>query len=190
MGLRLLHYRFVFALLGALALLAGGLFAVPWFAAAGAIAALTSEGAAIAQSRRRFPQPLPRVLRGAAEAFPAIGVAAFQPYAIGVAVIVVVYALLASGMQTVSTSRGLMLGHIRGETLRRVLTAGCSGALLLIPLSYAFEFELESLTGMREQSLALFIVALVLIVSLRGLLDIGLEIRQAGRRAAGRNVDS
>lgn len=190
MGRRLLHYRFAFALCGAVALVVAGPAQIFWLAVAGAATAGVSECIGIAQSRVRFPEPLSRVWRGSAEALPAVGVAAFEPYALGLAVVVILFALFASGMRTVSQSRGLMLGQIPGETLRRVLTAFCSLSLLAIPVLRALEKPVHGWMAPDARSLAMLMTAVAALVSLRVLLDIALEIRRAGRRVRGPNVDS
>lgn len=190
MGRRLLHYRFTFALAGAAALCAGAWLGMAWLAVAGVAAAAIAELAGVVQARVRFPEPLSRLLRGGAEALPAIGVAAFEPFALGLAVVIVLYAVMAAGMETVSSARGVTLGYIRGETTRRVLTAFCSLSLLAIPALAVAGQPVRGLLATGPRSFAALLTGVVLLACLRGLLDIALEIRRVGRRSAGPNVDS
>ncbi len=190
MGRRTLQFRFAFAALGVIALLLGGLLDVLWLAGAGALGACVSDVVGILQAHRRFPDPASRAVRGAAEALPAIGVAAIEPTAIGIAVVVIVYAVMAAGMATVCESRALTLGHIRGETTRRVLTSLCSLAALSIPVLAALGQSPKGLLGRDAASIVVVIVAVATLVSVRGLLDIALEIRRAGSSKPVQNVDT
>jgi hypothetical protein len=185
-----LHFRVTFAVLGVLALLAGGLFETLWLAGSGALAAAASDVIGVLQSRVRFPEPASRMLRGASEALPSLGVAAHEPFAIGVAVVVVVYAVMIAGLETVCTSRGMTLGYIKGETTRRVLTSACSLALLFIPLMIALGRPVQGVIGRDPRTVAAVVVVLVALVGMRGLLDFALEIRRTGRMISGQNVDT
>jgi hypothetical protein len=190
MGRRTLQFRVAFATLGVIALLLGALLDVLWLAGAGALAAGVSDVTGILQAHRRFPEPAMRTLRGACEALPALGVAAFEPGAINIAVVVVVYAVMAAGMATVCESRSLTLGHIRGETTRRVLTRLCSLCALGIPVLGVLGQSPKSLLGRDSASIVVVIVAVATLVSVRGLLDIALEIRRAGSSKPVQNVDT
>lgn len=188
--MRILHFRVTFAVLGLLALMAGALLDTTWLAGSGAAAAAVSDLIGIARARVRHPEPLLRLLRATCEALPSIGVAAYEPLAIGVAVAVVLYALMAAGLETVSVSRGLTLGNVRGETSRRVTSALCSMALLGIPAALAWGRTPQSLIGRDAGTVAAVVVSVAILVALRGMLDVALEVRAAGKRATAQNVDS
>ncbi len=176
--------------MGVLALLAGAQFGVAWLAGAGALTAGVSDVIGMLQARRRFPDPALRTVRGACEALPSIGVAAFEPLAIGIAVVVIVYALMAAGMATVCESRRLVLGPIRGETMRRALISLCSLAALSLPAASLFGQSVPSLLGRDSATIVVLLVGAATLVSARGLLDIALEIRRAGSGNRVRNVDT
>lgn len=188
--MRVLHFRIAFALVASFALAAGGLADIPALVAAGCAGALASEAVAIARVMDRSPEPLARLLRAASEALPAAGVAAFEPLAMGVAAAVVLYAAMAAGLETVSVSRGLTLGPVRGEVTRRLLTSACSLSVLAVPLLPLFGQSVKGLAGREQGALVGVVVALALLVSLRGLMDVALEVRNAGKRAQAQIVDS
>ncbi len=188
--MRTLHFRFTFAVLGLLALIAGALLDSTWLAGSGAATAGVSDLMGLARARMRHPEPLLRLLRATCEALPSIGVAAYEPLAIGVAVAVVLYALMAAGLETVSVSRGLTLGNVRGETTRRVMSALCSLAVLGIPAVLVWGRTPQSLLGRDSRTVAAVVVSVAMLVALRGMLDVALEVRAAGKRARAQNVDS
>lgn len=150
----MLHFRFTFAVLGCAALITGALLETIWLAAPGAVAAAVSDLIGILQARARFPMPADRALRGAAEALPALGVTAFEPAAIGITIAVVIYALMANGIQTVSLSRGATLTLTFGETLRRVLTSAGSMLVLTLALAATANFNLPGMLGLSSLAVA------------------------------------
>jgi hypothetical protein len=180
---RLLHLRFTIAVLGCAALLAGAWLENIWLAGPGAAAAAISDLVGILQARARFPLPSDRGLRGAAEGLPAIGLTAFEPAAIGLTLAVVIYALMANGIHTVSVSRGAGLTLNGGETLRRVVTSLADIALLAVPFIAA-----ASLPA-RLTSLELAVAASGAAAA-AGVFAVGMLWRSIGRPASAPNVDT
>lgn len=178
MPVRLLHFRFTFAVLAMLALLCGAWFESVWLAAPGVAAACVSEAIALVQMRTRFAKPVERSLRGAAEALPAVGVAAYDPWALGVTVGVVLFALMANGMMTVAAARGAPPGSQPGETLRRLLTAMAGLMILAIPLAVTSSLNLPAELGTDARSVVLVATAVVMLAGLRALLDMALSARR------------
>ncbi|MCZ7607160.1 MAG: hypothetical protein M5U25_14045 [Planctomycetota bacterium] len=168
---RLLQFRLAFAVMGLIALLAGALFETVWLAGPGVVAAAVSDLIGLLQARMRFGLPVERAFRGAAEALPALGVAAFEPFAMGLVVLVVVYALFASGLQTLATARGVAPSRHATETLRRVATCLASLAVLGLPIAAAIGFDLQGRVGVSSRMVALLAAALVLLSGTVALLD-------------------
>ena len=148
MSTRLLHFRLTFAALSLIALLLAALMENAWLAGPGVIAAVVSELIGLVQSRTRFDLPVERTFRGGAESLPALGVAAFEPYAIGVTVAVVVFALMANGMDTVKRAQGRGSERRMSETLRRVVTSLATASLLWMPLAATTDFDLGARAGL------------------------------------------
>ncbi|MCB9895548.1 MAG: hypothetical protein H6839_13960 [Planctomycetes bacterium] len=189
MSSRLLHFRFTFALLGVVALLAGAYLETVWLAGPGAVVAGVSDAIGLMQARARFSMPLDRTFRGAAEWLPALGVAAYQPYALMLAVAVVLYALFASGMQTVSLARGTPLKLSSGETLRRILTSFANLVLLTLPFTAMGGFDLGATLGSTPQALCVVCGAVGLLAGMRALLDMLISVK-VGPATAAPNVDT
>jgi hypothetical protein len=184
---RLLHFRFTFAVLGLAALLSGALLETIWLAGPGAVAAAVSDLIGIVQARARFPMPADRALRGAAEALPALGMTAFEPAAIGITVAVVIYALMANGIQTVSLSRGTNLTLTMGETLRRVLTSAGSLLVLAVPLAAIANVDLPG--RMKLSSLTVAAIGCGL-AALGGIVSLVIMWRSVGQTRSAPNVDT
>jgi hypothetical protein len=182
---RLLHFRFTFALIGFAAIIAGALLETVWLAGPGVAAAGFSDLVGILQARARFPLPADRALRGAAEGLPALAVAAFQPAAIGVTVVVVVFALMANGIHTVSVSRGISARLNGAETARRVATSVASLLVLSLPLAASSQFDLPGLMGLSSLQLAGIGIGLASLASVIALVHMWM---QSGRSAP--NVDT
>jgi hypothetical protein len=179
MAARLLNFRVTFAVVAVFAMLAGAVEQTAWLAAPGAAAAAISDFTGILQCRMRFDLPTARALRGAAEFLPPIGVAAFEPLAIGVTVVLVSFALAANGMSTVARARGLRLKRTSGETLRRFIS-GIGGLLLLtIPVAATTSFSFSQRVGSNDRTLVAVVFAVVLLAALRALLDMALELRKS-----------
>ena len=189
MSRRLLHFRFTFAVIGVAALLAGAYFETVWLAGPGAVAAGVSDAVGLLQARSRFNLPMDRAWRGAAEWLPALGVAAYQPYALMLTVAVVLYALFASGMQTVSMARGVPLKLYSGETLRRVLTSAASLALLTLPFTAMGGFDLSAWLGSTPRALCVVSAAVGLLAGMRALTDMLISVKVGPARVA-QNVDT
>jgi hypothetical protein len=147
MSTRLLHFRLAFALLAVVALVSGALLETVWLAGPGAVAAAISDLIGLLQARARFNLPVERAFRGASEALPALGVAAFEPYAMGVTIAVVIFALMANGMETVKLASRRDGSRQTGEMLRRLLTALAGLSLLWIPVEATSDFSLGSQLG-------------------------------------------
>lgn len=188
--MRALHFRLCFAVLAFAALVAGGLADISALVAAGCASALASEAIGIARARKRRPEPAARLARAACEALPAAGVAAFEPMAMAVAAATVILAAMAAGFETVSVSRGLPLGPVRGETTRRLLTAACTLAVLCVPLLPLFGTSVAVVVGRKQVAVVGVVAAVAALVALRGLMDVALEVRASGKRAAAQIVDS
>jgi hypothetical protein len=184
---RLLHFRFTFAVLGFAAMLMGVLLETIWLAGPGAVAAAVSDLIGILQARARFPMPADRALRGAAEALPALGVTAYEPAAIGITIAVVIYALMANGIQTVSLARGSNLTLSAGETLRRVLTSIASLMVLTVPLAVTANLDLPGRVGL--SSLATAGVGLGL-AALGGAVSLAIMWWSVGQTRSSPNVDT
>ena len=178
---RLLHLRLAFALVGLLALLAAALLEAAWLAGPGVVAAAASDLVGLLQARVRFGLPVERAFRGAAEALPALGVAAFEPYAMGLAVLVIMYALVASGLQTLATARGVAPSRNATETLRRALTCVASLAVLGVPLAATTGFDLPGRLGFSSRMVALVAAAVVLLAGTVALVDSLISVK--ARRA-------
>jgi hypothetical protein len=183
---RLLQFRLAFAAVGVLALLAGALSESVWLAGPGVAAAAAADLIGLLQARMRFGLPVERAFRGAAEALPALGVAAFEPFAMGLAVMVILYALIASGLQTLATARGVAPSRKATETLRRALTCAASLAVLSLPLAATTGFDLHGRLGVSSRLVATLAAALVLLAGTVALLDslISVKARQAEREAS------
>lgn len=160
-------------------MVAGTLLAQGWLAFAGAVSAGVSEGMALALCTQRYRTPGARTLRGAAEALPALGISAFDPWALGITVTIVVYMLLANGLSTVGTSRGLELRRTSGETLRRVITALAGLLVLAVPVSTVTGWNLAGELSSTNRELIVVAIALVAIAGVRALTDMSLELRKA-----------
>jgi hypothetical protein len=153
--------------LGCAALLAGAWLESIWLAGPGAAAAAISDIVGILQSRARFPLAADRTLRGAAEGLPALGLTAFEPAAIGITLAVVIYALMANGIHTVSLSRGTNLSLSGAETLRRVLTSLAGLGALALPFVATGHLVLPArLTSLNIAAAAACVAALAGTVSL------------------------
>lgn len=176
---RLLHFRFTFATIAILALFAGALLETVWLAAPGAVAAAISDIVGVAQSRVRFALPADRAFRGASESLPAIGVAAFEPWAIGVAVVIVIYTLMANGLNTIMVARKAEPKRYPGETLRRLLCALAGVALLWIPIQATTDFDIATLLYTNATAMAVVASAVAGLAGMRSLLDMYLHIRRA-----------
>jgi hypothetical protein len=182
---RLLHFRVTFAVIGCVALLAGAWLDSIWLAGPGAAAAAISDLVGLLQARARFPLASDRGLRGASEGLPAIGLTAFEPAAIGITVAVVIFALMANGVHTVSVSRGAPVRLNFAETLRRVVTSLADIGALALPLVATGHLTLParlSSTGVA--------VAAAGIVGLAGVLALTVMWLSIGKRAIAPNVDS
>lgn len=182
---RLLHFRFTFAVIGCAALLAGAWLDSIWLAGPGVAAAAVSELIGILQARARFPLASDRGLRGAAEGLPALGLTAFEPAAIWLTIAVVIYALMANGVQTVSVSRGAGLTFSFGETLRRVVTSLSSLVVLALPFAATGHLLLPA----RLTSLEVALVASG-VAGLAGAFALTLMWRSIGKGAPAPNVDT
>jgi hypothetical protein len=174
---RILHFRIAFAAIAVATLVGGALAESVWLAAPGVAAALVSEGLGLAQARARFREPVERALRGGAESLPAVGVAAYEPWALGVTVAIVVYALLANGFRTVMTARGVTTDLQRGETLRRVLCSMAGISLLWIPLDATTNLYLGGRLGTSPAAMAVVASAIAALAGARALLDMWLSLR-------------
>jgi hypothetical protein len=186
---RLLHFRFTFAVVGLIALVAGAYLENVWLTWPGVIAAGASDAIGLMQARARFNLPIERAYRGGAEWLPALGVAAYQPYALMLAVAVVLYALFASGMQTVSFARGVPLKLNSGETLRRVLTSVASLTLLTIPISTLGGFDPAAWLGSTPKAVCVVSAAVVALAGMRALVDMLISVKVEPGQAA-QNVDT
>lgn len=178
---RLLQFRLAFAVVGVLALLAGAALESVWLTGPGVAAAAVSDLIGLLQARMRFGLPLERAYRGAAEALPALGVAAFEPFAMGLAVLVILYALLASGLQTLATARGAAPSRNATETLRRVATCLASLAVLVLPIAATTGFDLHGRLGATPRLVAILAAALMLLAGTVALLDSLISVK--ARRA-------
>jgi hypothetical protein len=184
---RLLHFRFTFALLGCAALLAGALLETVWLAGPGVVAAAVSDVVGILQARARFPLPADRALRGAAEALPALGVAALEPAAIGITIAVVIYALMANGIHTAGVARGANVSAGFGETMRRVLTSAASLMVLALPLAATSNLDLAA----RAQLSSLAVAGIGFgLAALGGLVSLITMWRSVGRGQTAPNIDT
>jgi len=179
MASRLLHFRLTFATIAMLAMFAGALLETVWLIVPGVAAAAVSEVMGLVQSRVRFPSPLERSLRGASESIPALGVAAFEPWAIGVTVAVVIYVLMANGMNTIMVARNAEPKRYPGETLRRWLTALATLSLLWIPLSATTDLNVGVMLQTTPPAMAVVAAAVVALAGMRALLDMWFHIRKA-----------
>lgn len=177
MSSRLLHFRLTFATIAVIALLGGAFLETVWLAAPGVAAAAVSDAIGLMQSRVRFALPVERAFRGASESLPAVGVAAFEPWAIGVVVAVVIYALMTNGLQTISVARGQTGRRNTGETLRRVITGAAVLSLLWIPLSRTTALDLAGVVRTSADSWAVIASVVVALACMRALLDQYLGIR-------------
>jgi hypothetical protein len=187
---RLLHFRITFAVLGLGALLGGAWLGHAWLAGPGVCAAAVSDLIGISLARARFPLPADRTLRGAAEALPALGVAAFEPLAIGITVVVIIHALMAAGVQTVSVARGVNLTSTGAETMRRVVTSLASMAALSVPLAVTTRWSLPRLLQMPGW---MMVVCLFALVTLAGFVALGVmwwSVRSGGKSGLAQNVDT
>ncbi|MBZ0136402.1 MAG: hypothetical protein K8I27_08535 [Planctomycetes bacterium] len=176
---RLLHFRLTFATIAMLALISGALLETVWLVAPGAAAAAASDIIGLLQSRVRFALPVERAFRGASESLPAIGLAAFEPWAIGVAIAVVIHALIANGLHTISVARGQPLKRNTGETLRQLLTAAAGLSLLWIPVSATTSLDIVGVVGTSPPGWAVIASVVVALAGMRALLDQYLGIREA-----------
>ena len=176
---RLLHFRFTFATIAMLALIGGALLETVWLAAPGAAAAAASDLIGLFQSRVRFALPAERAFRGASESLPAIGVAAFEPWAIGVAIAVVIYALMANGMNTIMVARKAEPERYRGETLRRWLTTLATGCVLWIPISATTNLDVGAELNTTPVAIAFTAMAIAGLAGFNALLDMYIQIRRA-----------
>lgn len=186
MSTRLLHFRLTFAVLGVIALLAGAVIENVWLVGPGVVALVVSEVIGLAQSRVRFDLPIERTYRGAAESLPALGVAAFAPYAIGITLAVVVFALMANGMDTVKRAQGRGAERRTSETLRRVVTSIASVSLLWIPLAATTDFDLGIHAGLDSSLVIVVAFVAASLVGTIALLDSLISVK--GANAA--NIDT
>lgn len=176
---RLLHFRFTFAIIAMPALIGSALLETVWLAVPGAAAAAVSDILGLVQSRVRFTLPAERAFRGASESMPAIGIAAFEPWAISVTIAVVIYTLMANGMNTIMVARNAEPKRYPGETLRRWLTALAGLLLLCVPVAATTTVNLAALLETNLTALAVAAGALATLAGLRALLDMYLHIRRA-----------
>ena len=180
-------------MIGLIALLAGAVLEARWLAGAGVFSAGASDVLGLLQARTRFNLPVERAWRGAAEWLPALGVAAYHPYALLACVSIVLFALFASGMQTVSLARGVPLKMNSGETLRRILTSLSSLLLLTIPLGMVIDFDFSAWAGSTPHALAVVAGAVVALAGVRALLDMLISVKlgsQPGKTPPSPNVDT
>jgi hypothetical protein len=175
---RMLNFRIAFAVIGAAALAVGVALELPWLVIAGAAAVFASEGIGLRQFQEPLNEPLPRLLRTLAEVAPAVGVAALAPNALFGAVFVAVYAVTASGIDTVAVSRGTPLSRRPGEPLRRVFTSLGNLVLVLVALLPAIGQSVESATGAEPDAVVWMGVAIIALVSVRAITDLALELRR------------
>lgn len=179
MSRRLLNFRVTFAVVAVGAMLSGAIEQVAWLAVPGAVAGGIAEVIGVLQSRARFDLPTSRALRGAGEFLPSIGVAAFEPLALGVTVAVVSYTIAANGMETVARSRGISLERTGGETMRRVL-GGLAGLMLLtIPVASTTTFSFAREVGSSPTAIVAVVFAVTVLGCVRSLVDMALELRKA-----------
>jgi len=169
-----------------LALLCGGISGAAGLAVAGAVLAAAADLIGVLQARSRHGTPAERGMRGAAEAAPAIGMAAYQPAAIGLTIVVVLYALLASGIQTVGAARGVPLPMTWGESLRRILTSVACTAALAVPLAGGGWL---SLRGVEPRGLLAWLITAAAAAGAAALVEMWTKIGLAGNAAPAPNVD-
>jgi hypothetical protein len=117
----LLIIRVVLAAVAAGLVIAGSVAGAASIAEFGLMAALAAEGMGMAALTHAAARPGSRALRGVAEAMVPVGMAALLPTALAVAVLVVVFAIVAHGVETVRITRGLLPAAARGEPARRAL---------------------------------------------------------------------
>lgn len=193
MATRLLHFRFAFAVLALAALIAGALLETVWLAGPGAVAAAISDVMGLMQARSRFNLPIERAMRSAAEALPALAVTAFEPWAIGVTVSLVVFTLLANGMNTISVAKGRNRGRQPMETMRRLLTAPASLLLLCIPLRATSHIDLLAhlrLSARGAVTVSFLVVTAAGILALSGMLISVKSRKGESAPATAPNVDT
>lgn len=193
MSNRLLHFRVTFAGLAVIAFLAGAWMESVWLTAPGAAAAGVSDLIGLLQSRARFNLPVNRAFRGGAESLPALGVAAFEPFAIGLTVAVVIFALMANGMDTVKLAKDRNSELRTSETVRRVLTGLASLSLLWIPLAATSDLKLGADFGLSGWAAAGIAFLVAGGAGSLALFDSLISVKVASRKTSdvrARNVDT
>jgi hypothetical protein len=174
----MLKLRLIAAVLGAGLLVPGLSLGWLWLAIPGVVAIAAAEAIGLRQLRTTLQEPRDRILRTLAEMLPSIGAAAAAPVALGVAMCVAVFAVTASGLDTVAVSRGTPFTRRPGETLRRVFTGGASLFLAVIVTLELAEVDLAEAVGAELGALVWVAVAVVALVSVRALTDLALELRR------------
>ncbi len=111
-----------------------------------------------------------RALSRGAEVWPSLAAACVLPNALLGAVVLVVYALIASGVYTVALARGTATGRIRGEIARRTVVALGNGCFIGVIAAAASPSA--SIAGVDARTLAWVGVGLVLIAVSRAAVDI------------------
>jgi len=140
-----------------------------------AIALICSEALGLAGVAARHESALSRALLGTCEAICGLAVSLVEPTAMLVALTLVVYSVIASGVATVSLSLGKPLAQARSEAMRRLLSAAANVGLTLIVLQAANRFNVEEALGVVPRDLALLCMALVVVGSARTIGELALK---------------
>lgn len=110
-----------------------------------------------------------RALSRGAEIWPSLAAACLEPAAVLGGVILVVYALIASGVHTVALSRGTATGRVRGEGARRVVVFLANAGFIAFASARTQGWTLEQTD---PRTLVWVALALTLIASARAAVDI------------------
>ncbi|MCC6150211.1 MAG: hypothetical protein IT461_08175 [Planctomycetes bacterium] len=173
--MKLLILRNVAALCGAAVLaLAFGLDS-RMLAMFAAITLIGAEALGLAGVAARHESAFSRALLGTCEAMCGLAVSLIEPTAMLVALTLVVYSVIASGVATVSLSLGRPLAQARSEPMRRLLSAAANIGLTLIVLQAADQLNVEAALGVVPRDLALLCMALVIVGSARTIGELALK---------------
>lgn len=142
-----------------------------------ALAFWAGEALGLVQLGKRFEAPAARTLLCASEAMCALGVSVFLPQAMLVALIQVVYALVASGIGTVSGAQGKPLSQPRSEPVRRLLAAFANVCLALTLFAPAQGYDLKVLVGLNAADLSLLCAAVVALAGVRSITELGMAAK-------------
>jgi hypothetical protein len=174
----MLKLRLMAVMIGVGLLIPGLALAWLWLAVAGVAFIAVGEGIGLRQLSEPLQAPRDRILRTLAEMLPSIGAATAAPVALGVAVTVAVFAVTASGIDTVAVSRDMPITRRPGETLRRLFTALAGLFLAFVVTLESAGVDVAGALNTEPSAVVWVAVAVVALVSVRALTDLALELRR------------